>query len=69
MISRSDADHVRVTNVAAFDNSYDGHARGEFAGLRRHDENANVGCFERVEDGLRRGRSWGADQNLPAAMP
>src|SRR5271165_3627847 len=33
---RSYADHVGVADSAAFDDADDGHARAEFAGLRRH---------------------------------
>ncbi len=60
MISRSDADHVRVANLAAFDDFDDSHTRAEFAGLRRHGHDADVGVFERVENQRGRGlhRSW-----------
>src|SRR5882724_12711627 len=46
---RSDADHVRVANLAALDNSYDSHARAQLAGLWGHAHHADVGGFERFE--------------------
>src|SRR5216684_5006799 len=48
---RRNTDHVRVADLAALDDSDDGHARAEFAGLRVHAENASVGGFEGVEHG------------------
>ena len=49
MISGGDADHVGVANLAALHNFYDGHARAQFAGLRRHAQDAHVGFFQRVQ--------------------
>src|SRR5258705_5929398 len=43
------ADHVGVADLAALDDFDDGHARGEFAGLRVHAEDADVGGFEGFE--------------------
>ena len=58
---RSDADHVGVANLAALDDFDDGHAGAEFAGLRGHGHDADVGFFERVENerggGLHRARA------------
>ena len=49
------ADHVRVPNLAALDHSDDGHARTQFAGLRRHAHHAHVSSFQGIQH--RRGRS------------
>src|SRR6267378_5090404 len=49
------ADHVGVADLAALDNFDDGHAGGEFAGLRVHAEDADVGGFESFEYGSRGG--------------
>jgi hypothetical protein len=43
------ADHVGVANLAALDDFDNGHAGGEFTGLRVHAEDADVGGFEGVE--------------------
>jgi hypothetical protein len=53
---RSHADHVSVADLAAFDDADDGHARAEFAGLRRHAHRAYVANFESLQD-IRRGRA------------
>jgi len=45
------ADHVGVANLAALDDSDDGHAGGEFARLRVHAEDADVGGFQGFEHG------------------
>src|SRR5258708_22164284 len=45
----SHANHVGVTDLAALDNFDNGHAGGEFAGLRVHAKDADVGGFEGVE--------------------
>src|SRR5713226_8486696 len=56
-----DTDHVGVADLAALDDFDDGHAGGEFAGLRVHAEDAYVGGFEGVEDGSGSGfyGAWG----------
>jgi len=40
------ADHVRVSNLPALDHSYDGHARTQFARLRRHAHHADIRGFQ-----------------------
>src|SRR5271156_386830 len=45
-----DTDHVRVANVAAFDDSDDVLAGAELAGHWLHAEDAGVGAAERVEN-------------------
>ncbi len=50
-----DTDHVGVADLAALDDTNDGHARAEFADLRRHAHGAYVGGFESSEDGRRGG--------------
>ena len=46
----SDADHVGVADLTALDDPDDGHARAEFAGLRRHAHSANVGGLESLQN-------------------
>ena len=48
------ADHVGVTDLAALDDFYDGHAGAEFAGLRGHAEDADIGGFQRLQNFFRR---------------
>src|SRR5271165_1045574 len=47
---RSDADHVGVADLAALDDFDDGHAGAEFAGLRGHAQDADVGGFQGFEN-------------------
>ena len=49
----SDADHVRVANLAALDDADDVFARAQLAGHRIHAQDSGVGAFERIENRLR----------------
>ena len=48
------ANHVRVADDATFDDGDDGHAGGELALVRLHAQDADVGAFERGDDGCGR---------------
>jgi hypothetical protein len=51
---RCDTYHVRVSDLSALYNFYDRHASAQFAGLRIHTQDANIGGFKSVQN--RRGR-------------
>ncbi len=48
---RRDADHVRVANLAALHHFNDGHARAQFAGLRRHAHHTDIRGFQSIQHG------------------